>query len=135
MVLFNLTIYIVFIFADDLPWSMVLCGLAAQVCYFMILKDFPFFTLSSLQFICASVLLVVNHYLAVAYFMQYDVDRSQVWFHAFKITIKSILQSNPKQTKKSLSTIITFDVCGLKNRCWATLRSVYGLCHLDLSFR
>lgn len=78
IILFVTTIYLMLLVADDLPWSLVICGLASQASYFLILKDFPFFTLSSPTFIGASVLLVVNHYLALTHFAQNYQDVSQV---------------------------------------------------------
>lgn len=80
IVLFVTTIYLLFIFFDNLPWSMVFCGLAAQALHALILTDFPFVNLKSVQFIGAVFLLIINHYLAFSYFTQHYFNFAEVIF-------------------------------------------------------
>lgn len=78
IVLFVTTIYLLFLFTDNLPWSMVICGLVTQALHAIILADFPYVKLSSVQFIGAVVMLFVNHYLAFSYFTQNYFNFSEV---------------------------------------------------------
>ncbi|XP_053964573.1 protein TEX261 [Anastrepha obliqua] len=61
-------VYIMFMFFDNLPWSMILCGFAAQVFHGIIMSSFPFIRFMSVPFIGAVVFLVINHFLAFQYF-------------------------------------------------------------------
>lgn len=70
--------YVLFLFFDDLPWSMVICGLVAQAMHAIILTDFPYVKLMSFQFIGAIILLVLNHYFAFNYFQQNYFSFSEV---------------------------------------------------------
>lgn len=70
IVLFVTTVYLLFMFFDNLPWSMVICGLVSQALHAIILTDFPYVKLMSVQFIGAVVMLFVNHYLAFNFFTQ-----------------------------------------------------------------
>lgn len=78
IVLFVTTIYLLFIFFDNLPWSMVFCGLANQALHALILTDFPYVNLKSVQFIGAVFLLIINHYLAFSYFTQHYFNFNEV---------------------------------------------------------
>lgn len=62
------TIYVLFIFFDHLSWSMVFCGLGAQIFHGFIMKNFPYVKFISISFAGAVILLVINHYLAFQYF-------------------------------------------------------------------
>ncbi|XP_052862749.1 protein TEX261 [Anopheles cruzii] len=75
MVLGTATLYVLFIFTESFPWSMVLCGLGAQLLHVFILTDFPYVRFLSPAFLGAVILLLVNHYLAFVYF--------QTQYHAF----------------------------------------------------
>merc|ERR1719341_1830761 len=46
----------------------ITCGLASCVAHLFVLKDFPFFYITSPSFICAVGLLLINHYLAFTHF-------------------------------------------------------------------
>lgn len=72
------TIYIFFIFFDQLPWSMILCGLVAQAAHGLIMATFPYVKLASIPFVSAVSLLLVNHYLAFDYFTQKYFSFSEV---------------------------------------------------------
>lgn len=78
LVLFVSTVYLMFIFMDNLPWSMVTCGIISQILHAVILSDFPYVKLMSFQFIGAVVLLFVNHYLAFSFFTQNYFNFSEV---------------------------------------------------------
>uniref|UniRef100_A0A1B6GR63 Protein TEX261 n=2 Tax=Cuerna arida TaxID=1464854 RepID=A0A1B6GR63_9HEMI len=68
MTIITLGIYLGFFLFEDLPTTMVVCGLLAQVAHLLILKTFPYVALSSPSFIVAVFLLLVNHYFAFQYF-------------------------------------------------------------------
>ncbi|XP_054263981.1 protein TEX261-like [Macrosteles quadrilineatus] len=68
MTVTTLSIYLGFLLFEDLPTSMIVCGLLAQVAHLLILQTFPYVSLSSPSFIFAVILLLVNHYLAFKYF-------------------------------------------------------------------
>lgn len=78
IVLFVTTVYLLFMFFDNLPWSMVICGLLAQAIHAIILTDFPYVKLMSVQFIGAVAMLFVNHYLAFSFFTQYYFNFAEV---------------------------------------------------------
>jgi len=70
LVLTTTLIYILFIFLDRLPWSMVICGLIAQLMHGLIMANFPYVKLLSVPFIGAFTMLLVNHWLAFQFFGQ-----------------------------------------------------------------
>lgn len=78
LVLFVTGVYVFFILFDHLPWSMVLCGLAAQVAHGLIMTNFPYVKFASIPFIGAVSMLLVNHYLAFDYFTQNYFSFSEV---------------------------------------------------------
>ncbi|CAD7089626.1 unnamed protein product [Hermetia illucens] len=61
-------IYVLFIFTDKLPWSVILCGLGAQLFHLLIMKNFPFVEFLSFPFLGTIAMLVANHFLAFQYF-------------------------------------------------------------------
>lgn len=83
-VLFVTTVYLLFMFSD-LPWSMILCGLLSQILHAVILTDFPYVKLVSIQFIGAVVMLFINHYLAFSFFTQnyYNFSEVKICFSTF----------------------------------------------------
>lgn len=87
LVLVVTSVYVLFIFFDDLPWSIVLCGLAAQATHGLIMANFPYVKFASIPFIGSVTLLLVNHYLAFDYFTQNYFNFSEV--------------SNPNQFRNS----------------------------------
>lgn len=76
-------------FLDNLPWSMVICGLVSQALHAIILTDFPYVKLASIQFIGAVVMLFVSHYLAFSYFTQHYYSFTEVisFIHKYKLRI------------------------------------------------
>ena len=79
----SITFYIIFIFTEQFSWTILICGLAAQLLHLTILSSFPFVKFLSVQFLGAIVLLVVNHYLAFVYFNQYQHSLTEVSFCPF----------------------------------------------------
>ncbi|XP_037947094.1 protein TEX261-like [Teleopsis dalmanni] len=78
MIISTTIVYIMFIFFDDLPWKMVLCGFAAQVFHFSIMRNFPTIRFLSVPFIGAVIFLIINHLLAFQYFTSYYFPFTQV---------------------------------------------------------
>ncbi|XP_034105155.1 protein TEX261 [Drosophila nasuta] len=78
MISFTIMVYIMFIFFEDFPWTMLLCGLTAQGFHFSIMTDFPFIRLLSVPFIGSLAMLVINHVLAFQYFTTVYVPFTQV---------------------------------------------------------
>lgn len=64
----TLAIHVGFLLFENLPSSMIICGIIAQVAHLLILKTFPYVYIVSPSFIVSVIMLVVNHYLAFAYF-------------------------------------------------------------------
>jgi len=61
-------IYIGLILFEDFPLYMNVVGLLTNVDHFILLKEFPYISLSSPSFIIGAVMVFVNHYLAFQYF-------------------------------------------------------------------
>lgn len=61
-------IYSLFIFFDNLPWSIVICGLIAQTMHALIMTNFPYVKFASIPFVGALILLIINHWLAFEFF-------------------------------------------------------------------
>lgn len=59
-------------------WSMIICGLVSQVLHAIILTDFPYVKLLSVQFVGTIVMLFVNHYLAFKHFTWQYYNFSEV---------------------------------------------------------
>jgi hypothetical protein len=78
MVFFTTTIYVAFIFVDNLSWAMVMFGLASQGIHIVILNNFPYVRFISPSFLVALVLLIINHYLAFIYFQSNYYPFSEV---------------------------------------------------------
>lgn len=72
-------IYVLFIFFDRLPWSMVICGLAAQLAHGLIMTNFPYVQFLSIPFGGAVGMLIVNHWLAFSFFSQNWYQFSEVF--------------------------------------------------------
>ncbi|KAL7643221.1 UNVERIFIED_CONTAM: hypothetical protein RMT77_006512 [Armadillidium vulgare] len=68
IILGTLLLYCLLFFLEDLPTSLILCGIFTQIIYLSILRTFPFFHITSLPFILGIVLFGINHYLAFSYF-------------------------------------------------------------------
>lgn len=80
-------IYILFVFFDKLPWSMVICGLVAQLMHAFIMTNFPFVKFVSFPFAGAVVMLLVNHWLAFNYFSSNWYQFSEVFAAPFTVQL------------------------------------------------
>ncbi|XP_055308350.1 protein TEX261 [Sitodiplosis mosellana] len=114
-VLFVTTVYLLFVFSDNLPWSMVICGLLSQMLHAVILTDFPYVKLVSIQFIGAVVMLFINHYLAFSYFTQNFYSFSEVlgyftvclWIVPFAFFVSLNANDNVLPTVNERTTLLT----------------------------
>jgi len=68
IIIATFVVYVLLLLFDDLPYSLIICGLLSQLDHLLILKDFPYFELTSPPFLAGIVLLVTNHYLAFSHF-------------------------------------------------------------------
>ncbi|CAG9815545.1 unnamed protein product [Phaedon cochleariae] len=64
----TLILYILLWIFESFPVTMIIFGLLAQLSHYMILRNFPFFSFISLGFVTAVLFVIINHYLAFAYF-------------------------------------------------------------------
>ncbi|XP_050726959.1 protein TEX261-like [Eriocheir sinensis] len=71
-------LYILLFIFESLPTSIIACGLVSQLVHLSILRNFPFFFLTSLPFIFGIVLFFANHYLAFSYFSSFYYPASEV---------------------------------------------------------
>lgn len=78
LILATVTIYVGLMIFDNLPWNLILTGLASQILHVLIMKSFPFVQVSSLAFILSVILVVVNHFLAFRFFSQNYYPLSEV---------------------------------------------------------
>lgn len=53
---------------EDLPFSLLIFGLVAQILHWVIIQTFPYVSFTSPSFILAIILVLVNHYLAFSFF-------------------------------------------------------------------
>jgi hypothetical protein len=68
MIILSLATYVGLFLFESLPVSMVVCGIIAQVTHLALLARFPFFSISSPNFVAAMVMVLINHYLAFSFF-------------------------------------------------------------------
>ncbi|XP_076364337.1 protein TEX261-like isoform X1 [Tachypleus tridentatus] len=68
LILMTLCIYGCLFLFEDLPLSLIICGVLSQVTHLCMLRTFPYFVLTSAPFIITVVLVFFNHYLAFNYF-------------------------------------------------------------------
>ena len=78
MIITTLLTYIGLFLFENLPTSMVCCGIIAQVAHLALLSRFPFFSVSSPSFIAAMIMVLINHYLAFSFFGQNFYPFSEV---------------------------------------------------------
>ncbi|PSN30170.1 Protein TEX261 [Blattella germanica] len=60
--------YVGFLFFEDFPTSIIVCGIVSQIAHLFILQTFPYVMIASPAFIGAVIMLILNHYLAFQYF-------------------------------------------------------------------
>jgi len=68
MVVLVLITYIGLFIFENIPTTLVVCGVVAQLAHLALLSSFPFFSVSSPSFIMAVIMVLVNHYFAFSYF-------------------------------------------------------------------
>lgn len=68
MISFAMFVYIMFIFCDDLPWSMIAMGFVTQAFHLAIMSNFPFIKFLSVSFMGSVGCLIANHLLAFQHF-------------------------------------------------------------------
>ncbi|RUS90914.1 hypothetical protein EGW08_001311 [Elysia chlorotica] len=73
LIYITIVVHLCMIVFEDFSLFMTIGGLAGCVAYLFLLQDFPYFYLTSPAFISSVALLLVNHYMAFAYF-------STVWY-------------------------------------------------------
>ncbi|XP_060565478.1 protein TEX261-like [Ruditapes philippinarum] len=70
LIIFNTSVYICLLLFEEMPFFTILFGLLGNGAYFLLLREFPYFALSSPGFIGSVVSVVLNHYLAFSHFTQ-----------------------------------------------------------------
>lgn len=68
IILMTFAVYVGLFVFEDLPITLIGCGLLSQVMHLLVLRTFPFFNLYSVPFVSASALVIVNHILAFNFF-------------------------------------------------------------------
>merc|ERR1719431_700358 len=63
---------------ENIPSTLIVCGVIAQVAHLSLLSSFPFFSATSPSFIVAVVMVIVNHYFAFSHFGQNYYPFSEV---------------------------------------------------------
>merc|ERR1719158_2809718 len=53
---------------ENIPTTLIVCGVIAQIAHLFLLSSFPFFCATSPSFLVALVMVFVNHYFAFSYF-------------------------------------------------------------------
>lgn len=74
----TIAIYLLLMLTENFSWSMIICGLLAQVVHLVILRNFPNIKIVSIEFFGAVSLLLVNHYLAYQHFEEVFYSLSEV---------------------------------------------------------
>lgn len=112
MILFVIAVYVIFIFSEDFSWTMVICGLLAQLMHGAIMNNFPFIEFLSVPFVGSIVMLLVNHYLAFRYFTENHYEFSEVlayftlcmWLVPFALFVSLNANDNVLPTTTSSSS-------------------------------
>merc|ERR1719228_321547 len=68
MILSVIATYICLFIFEDIPSTLIVCGVIAQIAHLSFLSSFPFFSATSPSFILAVVMVIVNHYFAFSHF-------------------------------------------------------------------
>lgn len=64
----TLLVYVSIFIFENVPLSMVVCGILSQVTHLIMLRTFPYFVITSVPFIAGAAFVVINHYLAFSHF-------------------------------------------------------------------
>ncbi|XP_055533957.1 protein TEX261 [Wyeomyia smithii] len=118
MVATSLILYVIFIFTEPFSWTMLLCGIGAQVLHLVILKNFPYVKFLSPNFLSAVILLLVNHYLAFIYFQQQFHPFSEVmayftlclWLVPFALFVSLSANDNVLPTSNERTPLLSDDL-------------------------
>jgi len=110
MIIFVILTYIGLFLFEDIPTSVVLCGILAQIFHLALLSTFPFFTATSPAFLGAVALVLVNHYLAFSHFGENYYPFSEVmayftlcmWLVPFAFFVSLSANENVLPTMNSL---------------------------------
>ncbi|GBP42750.1 Protein TEX261 [Eumeta japonica] len=78
MIAITIVIHIGLIIFEDFPLHMNALGLSAQLVHAVLMRSFPSVKVSSLSFIIAVILLILNHYVAFIYFGQHYYNFSEM---------------------------------------------------------
>ncbi|KAG8193342.1 hypothetical protein JTE90_022972 [Oedothorax gibbosus] len=102
LILVTMAIYLGMFLFEDLPASLIICGILSQVMHLLVLRTFPFFDLTSLPFLGAVAFVIINHYLGFQYFSSVYYPFSQVlsyfticlWFVPFAFFVSLSANEN-----------------------------------------
>ncbi|OQV25365.1 putative Protein TEX261 [Hypsibius exemplaris] len=71
MIVISATLYTLLVpFEPSFPWTIIVAGLSAQMCHFMLMQTFPAIELKSVWFVGTIALFVLNHYLTFRHFSE-----------------------------------------------------------------
>ncbi|CAL4085516.1 unnamed protein product [Meganyctiphanes norvegica] len=113
----SLLLYLFVFLLEDLPSSVILCGMLAHLVHLSILRTFPFFQLTSLPFLLGIGLFFVNHYLAFSYFAAYYYPAAEVlayftlfvWLVPFGFFISLSANENVLPTRAETTPLLSHD--------------------------
>lgn len=80
----TITIYLLLMITEIFTWTLIICGLLAQVVHLVILRNFPNIKILSIEFWSSVLLLLFNHYLAYKHFQEVYYSLSEVSFSLYK---------------------------------------------------
>eukprot|EP00091_Calanus_sinicus_P007579 TRINITY_DN18690_c0_g1_i1.p1 TRINITY_DN18690_c0_g1~~TRINITY_DN18690_c0_g1_i1.p1 ORF type:complete len:178 (-),score=23.71 TRINITY_DN18690_c0_g1_i1:393-860(-) len=107
MVVLVLMTYIGLFIFENIPTSLVVGGILAQLAHLALLSSFPFFSVSSPSFIVAVIMVLVNHYFAFSYFGEnyYPFSEVMAYFTICMWLVSFCLSSCLFQLMKCAATI------------------------------
>jgi len=138
MIFITLGIYIGLLLFENLPHSLIFCGIGSQLMHLLILRNFPFFNLTSPPFMAAVVLLFVNHYLAFSHFATVYYPFTQVlgfftlclWIVPFAFFISLSANENTLPTHAEQRPLINDDQSDFASHYFSRKAKRYGLLSL-----
>lgn len=74
----TIVLYLLLLVGENFTWTLIVCGLLAQLVHLAILRNFPNIKILSLEFSGAVFLLLFNHYLAYKHFQEVYYSLSEV---------------------------------------------------------
>lgn len=74
----TIVLYLLLLVGETFTWTLIVCGLLAQLVHLAILRNFPNIKILSLEFGGAVFLLLFNHYLAYKHFQEVYYSLSEV---------------------------------------------------------